>query len=150
MLVFVAIAIKEICSKAIPSTVNAVLLISPYDSTADDQGLGLIRVSRHDELAHESRQKRQAYDPYYNYPQYQYPQSYSGYSGYNDYYEPQGSSYEPESRPKPKLKPRRRQDELADSEESTKKGNKYVYQPLFQYKSTEQKRRKLFVPNLFG
>lgn len=27
---------------------------------------------------------------------------------------------------------------------------KYVYTPLFQYKETEQKHKKLFVPNLFG
>lgn len=29
-------------------------------------------------------------------------------------------------------------------------GTKYVYTPIFKYKSTQQKRHKLFVPNLFG
>lgn len=29
-------------------------------------------------------------------------------------------------------------------------GKKYKYTPLFQYKETEQKHKKLFVPNLFG
>lgn len=29
-------------------------------------------------------------------------------------------------------------------------GTKYVYTPIFKYKSTQQKRKKLFVPNLFG
>lgn len=29
-------------------------------------------------------------------------------------------------------------------------GKKYKYTPLFQYKATQSRRRKLFVPNLFG
>lgn len=32
----------------------------------------------------------------------------------------------------------------------TSQGTKYVYTPIFKYKSTQQKRHKLFVPNLFG
>lgn len=32
----------------------------------------------------------------------------------------------------------------------TSQGTKYVYVPIFKYKSTQQKRHKLFVPNLFG
>lgn len=37
-----------------------------------------------------------------------------------------------------------------DDNRITEKGQKYKYTPLFQYKSTQSRRRKLFVPNLFG
>lgn len=37
-----------------------------------------------------------------------------------------------------------------DDNRITDKGQKYKYTPLFQYKSTQTRRRKLFVPNLFG
>lgn len=76
---------------------------------------------------HHQRQKREAtYDPYDVY--YYYPTVYTRPA----YYE----------------SPINRRD--TDDNRITEKGQKYKYTPLFQYKSTQAKRRKLFVPNLFG
>lgn len=75
-----------------------------------------------------NRHKREAvYDPYDVY--YFYPSSYSPRPAYYQSYI-------------------NRRD--TNDNRITEKGQKYKYTPLFQYKSTQSKRRKLFVPNLFG
>lgn len=75
-----------------------------------------------------NRHKREAtYDPYDVY--YFYPSSYNSRPAYYQSYI-------------------NRRD--TDDNRITEKGQKYKYTPLFQYKSTQSKRRKLFVPNLFG
>lgn len=85
-----------------------------------------------DDQPHSIRHKREAaYDPYAVY--YFYPSSSS--SSYN-------------SRPAYYQSYINRRD--TDDNRLTEKGQKYKYTPLFQYKSTQSKRRKLFVPNLFG
>lgn len=87
------------------------------------------------------RHKREAYivpsDYYANY--------YNDY--YNNYYNRPSSSQkvDPPSRPSAD-----RFDSNEDDNIVVSQGTKYVYTPIFKYKSTQQKRRKLFVPNLFG
>lgn len=79
------------------------------------------------------RQKREAYDPYEAY--YFYPKSLNQ----RPYYDSQSAENSYINR--------------RDAEESNRigpNGQKYKYTPLFQYKSTQSRRRKLFVPNLFG
>lgn len=87
------------------------------------------------------RNKRSAYivpnDYYANY--------YNDY--YNNYYNRPSSSqnFVIPSRPTAD-----RFDENDDDNIVISQGTKYVYTPIFKYKSTQQKRHKLFVPNLFG
>lgn len=89
-----------------------------------------------DDQPHSIRQKREAaYDPYAVY--YFYPSSLSS-----------SSSPSYNSRPAYYQSYINRRD--TDDNRLTEKGQKYKYTPLFQYKSTQSKRRKLFVPNLFG
>ncbi|XP_037035902.1 uncharacterized protein LOC119074055 [Bradysia coprophila] len=87
------------------------------------------------------RNKRAAYivpsDYYANY--------YNDY--YNNYYNQPaiGQKFDTPSRPSAD-----RFDGNDDDNIVVSQGTKYVYTPIFKYKSTQQKRRKLFVPNLFG
>jgi len=87
------------------------------------------------------RNKRAAYivpnDYYANY--------YNDY--YNNYYNQpsNGQNYNSPSRPTAD-----RFDGNDDDNIVVSQGTKYVYTPIFKYKSTQQKRHKLFVPNLFG
>ncbi|KAJ6642369.1 hypothetical protein Bhyg_07317 [Pseudolycoriella hygida] len=94
-----------------------------------------------DEDGYLLRSKRDAYiipnDYYANY--------YNDY--YNNYYNrpTSGQNYGSPSRPSAD-----RFDANDDDNIVVSQGTKYVYTPIFKYKSTQQKRRKLFVPNLFG
>lgn len=87
------------------------------------------------------RNKRAAYivpnDYYANY--------YNDY--YNNYYNRPSSSQNFVNPPRPTAD---RFDENDDDNIVISQGTKYVYTPIFKYKSTQQKRHKLFVPNLFG
>lgn len=124
----------RVCARVVPgSTVDIVLftpneyhpeLLAPFQLSDDYDS---VPTGVH-------RQKREAYDPYEAY--YFYPKSLN-----------QRPSYYDRPAVEDSLINRR------DAEESNRvaeKGQKYKYTPLFQYKSTQSRRRKLFVPNLFG
>lgn len=82
------------------------------------------------------RHKREAYDPYDAY--YFYPKSLN---------QRPATSYDRQESEDSYIN-RRDTDETNHIE--AQRGQKYKYTPLFQYKSTQSRRRKLFVPNLFG
>lgn len=67
---------------------------------------------------------------------------------YNDYY----NNYY--NRPSQPIQSRPSADRFDSNDDDSNfvvsQGTKYVYTPIFKYKSTQQKRHKLFVPNLFG
>lgn len=71
---------------------------------------------------------------------------------YNDYY----SNYynRPSSSNDNYVRPARPSADRFDDDASdnfvSSQGTKYVYTPIFKYKSTQQKKHKLFVPNLYG
>lgn len=87
------------------------------------------------------RSKRAAYivpnDYYANY--------YNDY--YNNYYNRPSNGYKPQT---PTADRFDGNDDDFDNNIVSSQGTKYVYTPIFKYKSTQQKRHKLFVPNLFG
>lgn len=124
----VVISVTKTYARALPS-VQAVVLISPYENI--DYGLSAMPYEPAAiTYEHHIRQRREAYDPYGAY--YYYPKSLNT----ANRYETAKSSL---------VNRRQAEDDLI-----TQDGNKYKYTPLFQYKSTQSKRRKLFVPNLFG
>lgn len=84
-------------------------------------------LTANDHIEHQRYRREAFYDPYAVY--YYYPTSYN----------PQPIYYQSYIN---------RRD--TDDNRITEKGQKYKYTPLFQYKSTQSRRRKLFVPNLFG
>jgi len=93
-----------------------------------------------------ARNKREAYivpnDYYANY--------YNDY--YNNYYNRPSNGYY-NARPSQVRPTADRFDDNNDDVNNnivTSQGVKYVYTPIFKYKSTQQKKHKLFVPNLFG
>lgn len=89
------------------------------------------------------RNKRAAYivpnDYYANY--------YNDY--YNNYYNRPISSQNVVNPPRPSAD-RFDGDDNDNDNIVVSQGTRYVYTPIFKYKSTQQKRHKLFVPNLFG
>lgn len=115
-----------------PNLMDVALIAAPIEQTEYHPSASL-QFSVDDEHSiepqHFNRYKREAryYDPYEVY--YFYPSSYN-------------------SRPAYAQSNINRRD--TDDNRITEKGQKYKYRPLFQYKSTQSKRRKLFVPNLFG
>lgn len=123
----VVISASEIWARSVPASVQAVVLIHPYGNDAIFPGPYDASASTYE---NHIRQRREAYDPYSQY--YYYPSSLNPSEQYES--------------PKKNLVNRRQtEDDLI-----TQDGNKYKYTPLFQYKSTQSRRRKLFVPNLFG
>lgn len=133
----------KVCSKALPGSRVDLVLIAPIQDQSEyfvplQFGDNLVQDPSNNNDQH--RHKREAYDPYEAY--YFYPKSLNQRQparGYDGPYEEE----EDES-----LINRR------DAQQSNRvegpNGQKYKYTPLFQYKATSQKRRKLFVPNLFG
>lgn len=81
------------------------------------------------------RSSRDPYDQYYFYPSYLNTPS-SVNAPDRDYYD--GGSYI------------NRREAIDPNQIDGPNGKKYKYTPLFQYKATQSRRRKLFVPNLFG
>lgn len=123
MVLLVVMCAGRLCARSISGSVRSIVIISPYGGLQTP-------IEPVDDSEHLQRNKREAYDPYSQY--YYYPSSLN----------PQDELQELS----PKLARR-------DSDGQTgqlQNGNKYKYTPLFQYKSTQAKRRKLFVPNLFG
>lgn len=122
--------IMRVCSRILPpSSTMDIVFYAPIEYNADN-----LPLSENFDTNEHNRHRRAAYDPYDAY--YFYPKSLN---------QQQPPSYN-------------RQDELLinrrDVDDSNrvdgKNGQKYKYTPLFQYKSTQSRRRKLFVPNLFG
>lgn len=127
--------------------------------------------NRGDEDISQHRNRREA-SPYpYPYP-YPYPVAYSPVDGFfegpnrgvytqpapfqgptrfdandNDYDSPRPRQKKPAKKP---TSNRRQEFVGPQGPPPPSKGNKYVYQPLFKYKATQQKHHKLFVPNIFG
>lgn len=130
------VMVTRVLSKALPGAkVQGFVLITPIDSRMDS----LAPIQRYDdshEVSHQ-RHKREASDPYDVY--YFYPKTFN---------RPQYGRFESDSLDGNSLINRRDIDD--DDRYDTKNGQKYKYTPLFRYKSTESRRRKLFVPNLFG
>lgn len=126
--------IMRVCARVLPESSSNIILITSDDyqpemltpfHISDAYDSGPISVHRH---------KREAYDPYEAY--YFYPSSLNHRPTYYDQQGPETSYIN-----------------RRDAQESNRvgeKGQKYKYTPLFQYKSTQSRRRKLFVPNLFG
>lgn len=126
MILLSLMSVSRIFARSITGNIQSIIIISPYD-VRQDQELMSIEQTDDDDNKH-FRNKREAYDPYAQY--YYYPSSLN----------------RPERTHSSQLDRR-------DSDGQTallQNGNKYKYTPLFQYKSTQAKRRKLFVPNLFG
>lgn len=127
----------KVCSRVLPGPSSGdIVLISP-----DGHHAFLAPLSFADEIDDTSnthyRHKREAYDPYDAY--YFYPKSLNQ--------QRPAYSYDRQDIDNGYINRR-------DTDESNRvelpRGQKYKYTPLFQYKSTQSRRRKLFVPNLFG
>lgn len=136
ILLILTVTVTRVLSKALPGTkIQGFVLITPIDNQMDL----LAPIQQFDdnyEAAH-LRSKREAYDPYDAY--YFYPKTLN---------RPQYDRFDPISYDGDSLINRRDVDD--ENRIETKNGQKYKYTPLFQLKSTQSKRRKLFVPNLFG
>lgn len=130
---------SKVCSKALPDSTE---ILGYVVFNHENNQVGYLQVSSDDtnDMHHHQRNKRAAYDPYDVY--YYYPKSLNGRAPAPapryDPYEAQASEYVS-----------RREGDESNRIES-QNGQKYKYTPLFQYKSTQSRRRKLFVPNLFG
>lgn len=129
VLVLLTAVIVRVYSKSIGSSAN-IIVITPIEyNAASEYNLDSLSTTNH------QRQKREAYDPYDVY--YFYPKNLNQNFGSNDDNDGENSYIN------------RRDAEHSNRIES-QNGQKYKYTPLFQYKSTQSRRRKLFVPNLFG
>lgn len=126
--------IVQISGRALrePTTRMDAVLYAPAEHQQQNPSASLqygdLYASMGDHGIEHHRHKREAYDPYdvyYFYPSYSQTRPV--------YYEPTYIN-------------------RRDTEDNriTEKGQKYKYTPLFQYKATQSRRRKLFVPNLFG
>lgn len=129
----VAMSASKILARSVPASVQAVVVINPYENV-DDALLSKPNGAQASTYENHIRLRR-AYDPYAQY--YYYPSSLNP----ADRYE----SESPRTKKNSSVNRRQSEDDLI-----TQDGNKYKYTPLFQYKSTQSRRRKLFVPNLFG
>lgn len=125
----------KVCSRALPGSRVDLVLIAPIQDQSEYLApLQLVADSNLDS-SNQHRHKREAYDPYDVY--YFYPKTLNQ-------REPTGVY----DRNDESLINRRDTDQSNRIEGPN--GQKYKYTPLFQYKSTQSRRRKLFVPNLFG
>lgn len=121
--------IMRVCARVLPGSTVDIVFTTPDEAQpwqlSDDYDSVPTSLHRH---------KRAAYDPYEAY--YFYPTSLN--HRQPSYYDRPGIDDSYINR--------------RDAEDSNRieKGQKYKYTPLFQYKSTQSRRRKLFVPNLFG
>lgn len=126
----------KVCSRVLPGDI---VLIAPTEHHVDTF---LAPFSFGDEVADTFpthslyRHKREAYDPYDAY--YFYPKSLNQRLAY---------SYDRQENDDSFIN---RRDADESNRADAQRGQKYKYTPLFQYKSTQSRRRKLFVPNLFG
>lgn len=122
----------KISSRVLPASAVDIVLIAP----AEHQFLAPVSFTEDLDRIPEYRHKREAYDPYDAY--YFYPSSLN---------QRAPSQYDRQDTENSLINRR-------DAEQSNRidghNGQKYKYTPLFQYKSTQSRRRKLFVPNLFG
>lgn len=120
----------RVCARVVPASTVDIILIAPDDYPSqfaapqpfgdDFDTVAMQNVHRH---------KRQAYDPYDHY--YFHPKSVNR------------QRQRPAKYDRPDI-----HDEYISRRDTS--GQNYEYTPLFQYKSTQSRRRKLFVPNLFG
>lgn len=128
----------KVCSRVLPGPSSVdIVLFAPAEHhafvaplTFDDEIIDSVPANT------QYRHKREAYDPYEAY--YFYPKSLNQRPAY---------SYDRQDADDAYIN-RREADESNRVE--AQRGQKYKYTPLFQYKSTQSRRRKLFVPNLFG
>lgn len=136
VLLVLTVTVTRVLSKALPrAKIQGFVLVTPIDNRL----ALLVPIQQFDdnyEAAH-LRHKREAKDPYDAY--YFYPKKLN---------RPRHASFESDSYDGDSLINRRDVDD--ENRIDTKNGQKYKYTPLFQYKSTQARRRKLFVPNLFG
>lgn len=127
----------RVCSRVLPGSTVDIILIAP----AEHQYLTSISSFGNDfdvvpENTHRIKREAVASDPYDAY--YFYPKSLNqqrAYSYDRDYAEENTIN---------------RREAAESNRYEGQNGQKYKYTPLFQYKSTQSRRRKLFVPNLFG
>lgn len=127
MVLLSLMSVSKIFARSISGNIQSIIILSPYDTHQESELMPIEQTDDDNNNEHLKRNKREAYDPYAQY--YYYPSSLN----------------RPERT--------RLQLDRRDSDGQTallQNGNKYKYTPLFQYKSTQAKRRKLFVPNLFG
>lgn len=130
MAILIASAVQEICARAIADSVHAIVVFNPIDhSISEIHALPIESSDEEENLHFHSRQRRAAYDPYDVY--YYYP----SHLNQPDRTEAASSTIN-------------RRETPSDSADS--KGNSLKYTPVFRYRSTQTKRKKLFVPNLFG
>lgn len=124
----------KISSRVLPGSTVDIVLLTPIEQ----QYLSPISYNNdYNTISeHLNRHKREAYDPYDAY--YFYPSSLN---------QRAPSRYD---RPDIEDSFINRRDAEQSNRVEGQNGQKYKYTPLFQYKSTQSKRRKLFVPNLFG
>lgn len=128
-LMLLMVTIMQISGRNLPETDATDILAAPLARHARASlQFGDVAESIGVDAGGHHRRKREPYDPYGVY--YYYPS-----------YIPERPAYY-----RPVYINRRD----TDDNRLTEKGQKYKYTPLFQYKSTQSKRRKLFVPNLFG
>lgn len=126
--------VMKVCSRILPATSMSIVLITPAEYQAEFSAP--LSLSDDFETVPTHRHKRETYDPYDAY--YFYPKSLNqGTPNAYDLREPENSYIK-----------RSGTDEFDRDEDKNRQ--KYKYTPLFQYKSTQSRRRKLFVPNLFG
>lgn len=124
----------KVCARVVPGSTMDIVLFTPSEYNPDLMEPLQLNDEYEPIATGVHRQKREAYDPYDAY--YFYPKSLNQRPSYYD-------------RPAPEESFINRRD-AEESNRVAEKGQKYKYTPLFQYKSTQSRRRKLFVPNLFG
>ncbi|XP_031638916.1 uncharacterized protein LOC116351029 [Contarinia nasturtii] len=127
--------IMRVCSRILPESSSVdIVFIAPAEHQVNflpfTGNFDAVHTNSH------NRQKRAAYDPYDAY--YFYPKSLN---------QQRPSTYD---RPDADDSFINRRDTDDSNRIEGKNVQKYKYTPLFQYKSTQSRRRKLFVPNLFG
>lgn len=129
----------KVCSRVLPGPSSVdIILIAP----AEHHASFLAPLSFADGIDDTHyRHKREAYDPYDAY--YFYPKS------LNQQQQQHRAAYSYDRQEIDNGYINRRDTDESNRVES-QRGQKYKYTPLFQYKSTQSRRRKLFVPNLFG
>lgn len=124
----------RVCSRVLPGSTVDIVLIAPAEHHSEFLAPISFRSDFDTVPENAHRFKRDASDPYEAY--YFYPKSLNQQRPYQ-----YDRGYDEDSYIN-------RRD--ADSNRIEQNGQKYKYTPLFQYKSTQSRRRKLFVPNLFG
>lgn len=154
-LLFVTL-VGHIAARAFPAPVHNVIFLQDLaDSHVDLIHSDYAINGEHDESSH-SRQRRASFDPYLDY------------ENYDNYYKEEQPSHRPSHPSRPRRPDHHSRFDVPNSYDDRyntikrqefdgaqgplppSPGTKYSYQPVFQYKSTNHHKHKLFVPNIFG